>query len=720
MKKMLMAAMASYVTFGIALTVMSDTVNFTGAEDNDFANSANWSPSSWTSADTLFLSTSTLATFPDEGFKLTANLAASSILHFGRFPNRNVNFDFGGRALNTTSLCVGDMHDDKNRNYYVLASGGFSGVEQLLVDQTRGHIRFTNGVFKVAKGLSMTSWYPYIRICKDAVLEVTNLSSDGGVQMKSGSTSAADFTIDGGKFLVSGRATSEKKWLRCSWRGGHSSVFKILNGGEYVDDTSAPQDYFGNNQVSMTIDHGGFYHTNATETARNFILGEGGNLTVRDSTFKIAQMYLGKYQDKTNGYGNDMEVYANNITVDFDNSTSVFAFKGGSYPSAAGVIMPSGLKNLKFNIHGSDSVFLTRTFLLGGTSNSVAVSGGVFAASNSLWCVTGTENTISFEDCDARLGMIDGRDASLDMTLKVGSGAKVKVDANSTVGGEGSRIVVSDGGVLSFGGKRISLASASNSLAIEDSQVTGKVWFVSNHGEVLLRNSTLNAVLDSDDAFWLKFASGESDNVLIVSNSVVSSEMPFYASEVNTSEGPMQEMTPYVNCPNSRIEFRGENPVFKITNGQRYRGAGNAWCAAAFGEMIDREKNAYTTVTYPLKDPVRLRYVMPKNGYTAAPVQNTADTSYVLLGGNAEFEFDMTNYEWPDRRTVIPLVYDVRRYLGWKNVRSYVNVAGLNATNAERLPRNPNGRKCFFSLSADGTTLNLVVPSMGGMCLIVR
>lgn len=143
------------------------------------------------------------------------------------------------------------------------------------------------------------------------------------------------------------------------------------------------------------------------------------------------------------------------------------------------------------------------------------------------------------------------------------------------------------------------------------------------------------------------------------------------------------------------------------------------WYSCALGEMIDRSvaTPTWTTKAYALDNPVRVRFCLPAEGWQTAPFRVTEGVA--VLGGNAEFEFDATEYRWPEKTTRIPLVYNAAGFKGWGE-RQYVNVGQLNETNASRFPVNPNGRKARLALSADGKTLELVVPGMGGMILIFR
>ena len=108
--------------------------------------------------------------------------------------------------------------------------------------------------------------------------------------------------------------------------------------------------------------------------------------------------------------------------------------------------------------------------------------------------------------------------------------------------------------------------------------------------------------------------------------------------------------------------------------------------------------------------------MLPKAAYAEAPVQVTSATA--VLGGNAELDFDATSFKWPARTTRVPLIYNASAFKGWSN-RVYIDVAGLNATNAGRLPE-CDGIKSYLALSGDGKTLELVVPGNGGTMVIFK
>ena len=176
---------------------------------------------------------------------------------------------------------------------------------------------------------------------------------------------------------------------------------------------------------------------------------------------------------------------------------------------------------------------------------------------------------------------------------------------------------------------------------------------------------------------------------------------------LKTDEGPGWEAIPFTNCPNCRIELQGDSPSLEVTSNKRYSSDGGSWYSLALGNSHDPG---------PLRDPLRLKYVLPRAAYAEAPVRVTSATA--VLGGNAELDFDAASFKWPARTTRIPLIYNGAAFKGYGN-RLYINVAGLNSTNAERLPER-DGIKSYLALSDDGKTLELVVPGNGGTMLIFK
>ncbi len=529
------AAMLAAAT--VATSAIGAEVRFTDSSgDHDLANAANWSSSPWGAGDTLVISTNS-ATIPTTGLHLSADMPASGTIKFGAFPNENVMVEFGGHSLNTTNLVFSKMHDDNNRSKHLLASGGFSGIKNLLLNEDhRGHVRFTNGTFRVKNSLRMGKWYPYVHVLAEAELVIENVIADNSVGMSE--AAIGEFRVSGGKFVVRDREINP--WRRSSWDSPSSyrSSFTVEKGGEYRDDSRCPENiYLGG--TDFTIRDAGYYETNSAFIVRNTCFSERGDFEITNSVFRVAQLYLGKYQI-SDAYANEVDSNLSNRTVVFCDSEETFAFAPNSGKTAAGVILPPTAKNNTIKFRGEKNRFTSQTFVLGG-SNTVAVTGGKFDVSNSFSFVTaqaGSGSRLIMKDVDAYLGSLSVAADATDALVEIADGASVDVA----------------------------------SLAL----------------------------------------SGET--------------------------------------------------TFK--------------------------------------------FAISGDGFAAAPLRfGSAPAS-----GNAKFDFDMTDFNWPRRRTDIPLVRDDGGFASWDAGGTALNVASLNAAHSGILPADAKGDACSFKLGADGKTLCLSVP----------
>ena len=522
----------------VATSAIGAEVRFTDSlGDHDLANAANWSSSPWGAGDTLVISTNS-ATIPTTGLHLSADMPASGTIKFGAFPNENVMVDFGGHSLNTTNLVFSNMHDDNNRSKHLLASGGFSGVKNLLLNEDhRGHVRFTNGTFRVKNSLIMGKWYPYVHVLAEAELVIENVIADNSVGMNG--ALSGEFRVSGGKFVVRDREINP--WRRSYWDSftSNRSSFTVEKGGEYRDDSRCPENcYLGG--TDFTIRDAGYYETNSAFIVRNTRFTQsGGDLEITNSVFRVAQLYLGKYQI-SDAYGNELDGNLSNRTVDFCDSEETFAFAPNSGKTAAGVILPPTAKNNTIKFRGEKNRFTSQTFVLGG-SNTVAVTGGKFDVSNSFSFVTaqaGSGSRLIMKDVDAYLG-------------------------------------------------------------------------------------SLSVAADATDAL---------------------------------------------------VEIAGDASV----------------------EVASLALSGETT----------FKFAISGDGFAAAPLRfGSAPAS-----GNAKFDFDMTDFNWPRRRTDIPLVRDDGGFASWDTGGTALNVASLNAAHPGILPADAKGDACSFKLGADGKTLCLSVP----------
>ncbi len=99
----------------------------------------------------------------------------------------------------------------------------------------------------------------------------------------------------------------------------------------------------------------------------------------------------------------------------------------------------------------------------------------------------------------------------------------------------------------------------------------------------------------------------------------------------------------WTNCVDCAIEFTGRNPAMTFTDS-------SAYTLGVFGTE-DEE---------PLVDAVRLRFVVPTDNYTQAPVRQTKfKGKYIYLYGNQPIEVKMAGAEkYPAEPMSVPLVYE--------------------------------------------------------------
>lgn len=648
--------------FALALTgsgFAADVV-FTGAADNDLANSANWNPSTWTADDTLVISTDH-CTFTETGLRVSADLPASAMIHFGSMPNWDLPIDFGGHSLNTDTLDLGYMHDDEHLANCIAAYGGFTGVREIRNTSTKGNIRFVNGTYRVVRRLKLKAWFPYVQIDAGADLIIEDQHDDAGVLMDYDSFGGR-FVVDGGRFAILAHSGGDSRWQRTFWHGDGNvrCTFAVLNGAVYEDLSDKPGQHFDN--IDVTIRDSSYLATNSQYAVRNtMFFGNNDTLFVSNGVFRTAQLYLGQYTAGGDGwYGQEMSFNSVHSTVDFADSEATFAYGPGCGLLSAGIILPSGASDNVLRFRGAKNRLTAPNFIMGGTANAVQVEDGKFEITRSVEFVGGTGNRLSVTGGESIFGVTFDADAQ---------------------------------------GNRVEIGAGCHHVATYGPGYVDPQWNP-HHAP-------------------LAFAAGSSGNILVISNATYECRTwVALDSSHRTIGGSESDGVPFTNCPNSRIEFRGTTPKFVVADSRASELSGRPWYALTLGEMIDHETNTWTDKHYLLKDPLRLRYVLPTEGYSEAPCQTTCG-QVMLLGGNAEFEFDVSGFKWPKETMRVPLTYDSSAYTGWGG-RRYINVEQLNQTNAERLPVSPSGKRSHLELAADGKTMNLVLPGYGGLMVIIR
>jgi len=112
----------------------------------------------------------------------------------------------------------------------------------------------------------------------------------------------------------------------------------------------------------------------------------------------------------------------------------------------------------------------------------------------------------------------------------------------------------------------------------------------------------------------------------------------------------------WTNSPNAAIEFRGTNPLMRCVSTPNWK----AWVLG-------------TASGQPLLDPVHFKFVIPEQGYAAAPMQNQVANRTATLYGNTVFEIDGSAYKGTEP---VPLFYTAG---GWLDMSQTV-VDQLNAS----------------------------------------
>ena len=716
------------MALALAGTGSAADVVFTGAADNDLANPANWRPSTWTADDTLVISTEH-CTFTEAGLRVSADLPASATILFGAMPDWNLPVDFGGHSLNTSTLELGMMHDDAHLANYVAASGGFSGVREIRNESMKGNIRVVDGVYRVVRRLKLNSWFPYVQIDAGAELVIEDQNNDAGVVMNYDAFGGR-FVVDGGRFAILAHSGGDARWQRTYWHGRDDvrCTFSVLNGAVYEDLSDKPGQHFDN--IDVTIRDSSYLATNSTYAVRNTMyFGNQDTFFVSNSVFRTAQLYLGQYTTGGDGwYGQEMNFNAQKSTIDFVDSEATFAFAPDHWMQGAGIVVPPGASENVLRFRGENNRVAAPNLVFGGTSNVVQVEDGTFEISRAVELVAGSGNRIAVTGGEATFAGMAVAAESADTRVEVSSGGRLVATGDIQLGGPNGRFAVSDGATLDAGSHGLVLSHDGIVLTVDGASSVGGVRFEANDGRVEIGAGCHHVATYGSgwvDPTWnphrapLSFAEGGSGNVLVISNGTYECRtwMAHDAGHV-TVGGSESDGIPFTNCPNSRIEFRGTTPKFVVTDARASELSGRPWYALTLGEMIDHETNTWTDKHYRLKDPLRLRYVLPTEGYAEAPCQTTCG-QILLLGGNAEFEFDVSGFTWPKRTMRMPLAYDSSGYAGW-NGRRYINVEQLNLTNAENLPVSPTGGKARLELASDGKTLNLVLPGCGGTAILIR
>jgi hypothetical protein len=683
-------------------------VEFTGvAQDGDLSNPANWSGNLSADATAAITENSLI---PSSGLKLTGSLTAG-FLKIDSPSSTELLVDLAGGNFNVPDIRV---NDSVNRKARVILSGGANNITNIYVSASMSLI-LTNGVYTMPKGnFYCYNWNTSIIIAKDAEFIVKKVANNRTSGTNSGQ---ANIIVDGGKMTIDGY--NDPNWSIIKYGNNYGpNYLKIINGGEYYESTTPQFEIKGNNSNFLLCDSS-YISTNSTGASRNMMLSmENSRFAVTNSTLKVAQIYCSTLSHSQDGWYFGLSQQTTNTVFTFNNSNVELAFPPGSgYSLCSGLYFSSNATKNVVLVDGPNSVFKTQNLMIAGKTNSFEMADGEFYVYRYLY--TGTEyagggigNTVKFSGGDSKIKRII-TSYGTNSTIEVTSTADVEVSDEIYLGGLGSKLKVSGGKLALEKTDSVRMLDSDTSYEITGGAVTSRVSFLSSNCRFYIGNGATNVstVGESQNGRSpILFNEGYSNNIFVISNGTFLCNMGFAKAIVRTDTGPKSEAIPFTNCPNCRIEFQGESPSFLITSASSY-GKEEPWYSAAFGCSYLPGK---------LKDPLRLRFALPENGYASAPIQVLSARS--VWGGNAEFEFDISGFKWPSYEPlVIPLVYDQGCFKGWNNTL-YIDVDGLNETNAERLPVCPSASniKARFVLGEDGKTLYMYCPASGGTVLLIQ
>lgn len=435
---LLAAAAPAVGTFAL----QAATVNYVGP-GADLADPANWS-GTWTSEDTLVISTNT-ASFPEGGFTLSQDLSASAKIQMTRFPAAAVKVECGGRSLNTAVLDCGNLHGTgAEKSIPVVLSGGFSGVGKIENSVDNSCIYLTNGTFEAANGFKLNLWYQSLHILKGAELVVSDVNGDVSCCV-GWNASLGVFDIDGGRLRIAGRSANNddslKNWRRIGWLGASANpaVLKIRNGGEYVDDTESPSDFIV--RTSVLIDGGAYIATNAAaKAARNTCWvppDSRFSFAVTNGTLKVAQFGTGDSGITGLNGGSGISEYSGAIgtRISFHNSQEIFgkksvattSWEGRRLNSADGMVFARKSKLNTLVVSGSENVYRSGWFVLGGQTNMVEVAGGSFSVTNRFCAYDGDGSLVRFTGGASTIESMHVTGGATNFTVEVSGDASVNI-----------------------------------------------------------------------------------------------------------------------------------------------------------------------------------------------------------------------------------------------------------------------------------------------------
>ena len=725
------------------------TLVATGAEVKYTGTSGSLADGNWsapvTAADTLVVDGST-TTVPGNEFSLSGGLSANAFKVIG-FSSPSF-FDFTSGMPTFSEVTV---TDDGGQNVQI--SGAVRDLSLLDIHgtgtaNTGARVVLTNGDFSVNGRLKVG--YSTLTVAKSATLSVSRIGSED----TGASDVGGNFIVDGGTMTVS---CTDPKWNYSPFKLTTFGLqrFEVLNGGTFTDNGNTYLELTGWASSFRVLNRSTFSAVKAT-SQRGFTVGGngGGVFAVSNSTFHCGNLMSGYFVDWVN-FWHDRAQNVHSTPFTFHNSDVSLRNANAGFMDSGLVFFSDATSNNTVLVNGPDSRFDARNLFWGGFTNRFEVADGTYTI-DKLVFLGGRANRVAFTGGTGTIGAIaghhDGKTSLGDSQtwsgtnglLSIRGTAQVTVSTSCDLSGSNLRMEIGDDAMLASGcgnGIRLStpdsrvdisggvvtnrgdtelfvLASENNVLDVTGGSVTGAVRFAGTNGRLQIGVGVhYVASPRAHTSSSLCFENGSSGNSVVISNGIFESAMFFGNGIVWLTEYPDKasnhEGVPFTGCPDSRIVFQGDHPRFLVTHNARFTGDA-PYPSFTLGSSFDADKR-HTLDVPPLDNPVRVKFCLPPNGYADAPIRVTVGRA--MLGGNAEFEFDISDYEWPKRRTQIPLIYNSAKFEIFGTM--YISVDGLNRTNAARLPVAPVGtKKASFRLSEDGTTLCLDVPGKD-MCVIV-
>ena len=408
---------------------------------NDLADTSNWSQSSWTSDDTLIIASNNFEV-SETGLTLSRDLPPSKKLQIGTMPDRTVPIDFGGHALNT-ELVFTKMHGDSGRFNPILASGGWTAVSNISCAAVNNmNLHLTNGVFYTGRGLHFKNgWNNYFHVLKGATFAITNVSA---MLYPWESTQQPIIDIDGGTMRISG-PRNDTQWRLLVYDAGSAGgncVFKIRNGGSYIDDTVAHEDMFTGSKLSILMDGGNYIATNTVNSSRNLIF-TGSIFAATNSIIRIAQFYTGQYSKGDFKFNNSYDNKGLNARYTFHNSEETFGFPARGYGLGAGFVFSPKTTNSVLRLSGGSNAWRSDCLMLNGLANRVEIEGGTFNVTNILRVADGSNCRVDFASGTSTIAKMAVTSTATNFAMRVADGASVSIAGEFSTDGTNACVTFS-------------------------------------------------------------------------------------------------------------------------------------------------------------------------------------------------------------------------------------------------------------------------------------